>query len=235
MKPPVRLVTRRRAPVGAPPGTLIPDEKASPTAIRLTSIAEDGVEEEIGVDLKRVEEAIKSGRRIWVDVVGLADIQLIAELGDLFGLNRLAVEDISNTNQRPKVDLFEEHPLVVMHMFADMTAASKEQVSIVFDDTYVLTFQERPGDCLDPVRKRLAMPAGRIRSRGTAYLVYAIIDTILDAYFPLLEHIGEELENSRARSRRTRRRATCRACTKSSGICWWSSAPCGRPARCFRQ
>ena len=195
MKSPAKLVTHRRAPVGAPPGTLIPDEKAWPTGIRLISIADDRVEEEIGVDIGRVEEAMKSGRRIWVDVVGLADLQLISKLGDLFALNKLAIEDISNTNQRPKVDIFEEHPLIVVHMFDGRTVASKEQVSIIFNDAHVLTFQERPGDCLDPVRKRLAMPNGRIRARGSAYLVYAILDTILDAYFPLLEHIGEELED----------------------------------------
>lgn len=194
MKSPARHVVHRRSPVGAPPGTLIPDEKASPTTIRVISIADDGVEEEKDVDLKRVEKAVKSGRRIWIDVVGLADLRLVSQLGDLFGLNSLALEDITNTNQRPKIDVFDEHPLIVVHMFDGRSVSSKEQVSIVFNESHVLTFQERPGDCLDPVRKRLGMPGGRIRSRGSAYLVYAILDTILDAYFPLLEQIGEELE-----------------------------------------
>lgn len=194
MKSPAKLVTHRRAPVGAPPGTLIPDEKASPTVIRLITISDEGIEEENGVGLERVRGAVESGRRIWVDVVGLGDIRLVSQIGDLFGLNSLAIEDIANTNQRPKVDIFDEHPLIVVHMFDGETVGSKEQVSIVFDETRVLTFQERPGDCLGPVRKRLALPNGRIRMRGTAYLVYAILDTILDAYFPLLEHIGEGLE-----------------------------------------
>jgi magnesium transporter len=195
MKSPARHIVHRRSPVGAPPGTLIPDEKASPTTIRLISIADDSVEEETGVDLKRVAEAVKSGRRVWIDVVGLADLLLVSQLGDLFGLNSLALEDITNTSQRPKVDVFDEHPLIVVHMFDGKSVSSKEQVSIVFGESYVLTFQERPGDCLDPVRKRLSMAAGRIRSRGSGYLVYAILDTILDAYFPLLEQIGEELED----------------------------------------
>ena len=93
------------------------------------------------------------------------------------------------------MDVFDEHPLIVVHMFDGKSVSSKEQVSIVFGESFVLTFQERPGDCLDPVRKRLSMAAGRIRSRGSGYLVYAILDTILDAYFPLLEQIGEELED----------------------------------------
>ena len=195
MKSPARHIVHRRSPVGAPPGTLIPDEKASPTTIRLISIGDEGIEEETGVGVERVADALKSGRRVWVDVVGLADLRLVEQIGDLFGLNTLAVEDITNTSQRPKIDLFEEHPLIVVHMFDGKSVASKEQVAIVFDKSYVLTFQERPGDCLYPVRKRLGMPNGRIRSRGSAYLVYAILDTVLDAYFPLLEQIGEELED----------------------------------------
>jgi len=194
MKAPSTLVTHRRAPVGAPPGTLVPDDRASPTTIRLITITDDGATEEHGVDMARLEAAVRAGQRIWVDVVGLADLELIARLGALFRINQLAVEDIANTNQRPKVDIFEEHPLIVVHMFDGQTVASKEQMSIVFDKRHVITFQERPGDCLDPVRKRLGMQGGRIRTRGSAYLVYAILDTILDAYFPLLERLGEELE-----------------------------------------
>lgn len=194
--PPVakpRFVTHRRAPVGSPPGTLIADEKASPTTLRMIRILDDRVEEIVGASLPQLAEAMKQGS-IWLDVVGLADLDTIAEVGRLFGLDSLAVEDIANTSQRPKVDVYESHPLVVVHMFDGVSVASKEQLSLVFDARHVLTVQERPGDCLDPVRRRLAMPGSRIRSRGSAYLAYAILDTILDAYFPMLERIGEELE-----------------------------------------
>jgi magnesium transporter len=188
-----RFVTHRRAPVGAPPGTLIADEKAAPTTLRIIRILEDRVEEIAEASLSELAEMMKQGS-IWLDVVGLADLDLIVEIGKLFGLDSLAVEDIANTNQRPKVDVYENHPLVVVHMFDGVSVASKEQLSLVFDARHVLTVQERPGDCLDPVRKRLAMPGSRIRTRGSAYLAYAILDTILDAYFPMLERIGEELE-----------------------------------------
>lgn len=188
-----RFAASRRAPIGSPPGTLIVDERASATTLRLIRIFDDHVEETVDAGFEQVAEAAQHGR-IWLDVVGLADIDMIARLGELFGLDRLAIEDIVSTGQRPKVDLYETHPLVVVHMFDGRSVGSKEQVSIVFDDRHVLTFQERPGDCLDPVRKRLSMVSGRIRSRGSAYLVYAILDTILDAYFPLLDTIGEELE-----------------------------------------
>lgn len=194
-KPRSKFVTHWRTPVGAPPGTLVRDEKASPTTVRLTIVAGETVEEIVGADIEQVHKALKNGNRLWLDIVGLADLETITAIGGLLGLNPLALEDITNTGQRPKVDIYDEHPLIVVHMFDGVSVASKEQVSIVFNETHVVTFQERPGDCLEPVRKRLAMATGRIRERGAAYLVYAILDTILDAYYPMLEKIGEELED----------------------------------------
>ena len=189
-----KLISRRRAPIGAPPGTLVHDEKASPTHIRLMTIFEDHVEEISNASLADIVTAMNGDGRLWVDVTGLADLERVAAIGDLFSIETLALEDISNTNQRPKIDTYENHALVVVHMFDGVHVESKEQFAILFDGGHVVTFQERPGDCLDPVRKRLEAPSGRIRKRGPAYLVYALIDTILDAYFPLLEKIGDELE-----------------------------------------
>ncbi|MBO6900622.1 MAG: magnesium/cobalt transporter CorA [Rhizobiaceae bacterium] len=188
------LVQHRRSPVGAPPGHLVPDEHASPTSMRMTIIADDAITEKADVGIEDVRAAHKSGKRLWVDVIGLADLELIAAIGELFNMDPLAIEDVANTDQRPKVDVYDGHPLIIVHMFNGKSVSSKEQFAIAFDKTHVVTFQERPGDCLDPVRKRLNAPTGRIRKRGAPYLVYAILDTILDAYFPLLEAIGEELE-----------------------------------------
>lgn len=147
-----------------------------------------------GVGIDDVRKAASSGKRLWIDVVGLADLELIAAIGELFEMDSLAIEDVANTVQRPKVDVYERHPLIIAHMFDGKTVGSKEQFAIIFDKSHLVTFQERPGDCLEPVRRRLEAPGGRIRQRGAPYLVYAILDTILDAYFPLLQAIGEELE-----------------------------------------
>ena len=188
------LVQHRRSPVGAPPGTLVPDANASPTTISLTVIKADTATVHPDQSVEDIRAAMRSGDRLWVDVIGLADLELIAEIGALFEFDPLAVEDVTNTDQRPKVDVYEKHPLIVVHMFDGKTVASKEQFALSFDKKHVVTFQERPGDCLEPVRRRLASPTGRIRKRGAPYLVYAILDTILDSYFPLLEAIGDELE-----------------------------------------
>lgn len=188
------LMSRRRAPVGTPPGTLIPDEKASPTTLRLTLVDDEAVEEIPQATIADVEDGMASGKRLWLDVVGLGDLDMLSELARIFSITPLALEDIHNTGQRPKVDIYGEHALVFMHMISGNDVASKEQLAILFDRLHVVTFQERPEDCLDPIRRRLSAPQGRMRRGGAPYLAYAIIDTVVDAYFPLLEAIGDGLE-----------------------------------------
>lgn len=189
-----KLVTRRRAPAGTPPGTLLRNEKASETQATLILIDDDGTEHRKVATIADIEAAMATGRRLWLDIVGLGDIGFLEEVGRIFDVNPLALEDINNTNQRPKVDIYGNHALVFMHMTDGEHVSSKEQLAILFDKKHVVTFQERPGDCLDPVRKRLPHPQGRMRRSGAAYLVYALIDTVIDHYFPLLERIGDQLE-----------------------------------------
>lgn len=189
-----RLDLRRRAPVGSPPGTLIADASASPTTINLTIIGDDAAVEKKNASLAEVRAAASGKKRLWVDVVGLSDLDVLGALAELFSIDPLALEDIVNANQRPKVDTYEHHALIVIQMFENADIHSREQFSILFDRRNVVTFQEHPGDCLGPIRKRLAAPNGRLRKRSAAYFVYALLDTILDAYFPLLEAIGNGLE-----------------------------------------
>lgn len=186
-----KLVSRRRAPVGVPPGTLIRDDKAAPTTARMILIDDDGIEQMEAVGIADIEAALATGKRLWLDVVGLGDLDLLGEIGRIFSINPLALEDIHNTNQRARVDLYGDQALIFLQM---ISPAGREQLSILFDRKHVVTFQERPGDCLDPVRRRLPAPQGRMRRGGAPYLTYAIIDTVVDAYFPWLETIGDRLE-----------------------------------------
>src|SRR3954468_4654457 len=156
----------RRSPVGASPGTLIADPKAVQSALSLTAISPEECQFFTDVSLADVEHACKQWPLIWLDCVGLANVELISEIGRIFGLHPLALEDTVNTGQRPKIDLYEDHAFVVLSMIDDTSLNRYEQVAIFFGENFVVTFQERPGDPFDPVRKRIeASNPNRLRAR----------------------------------------------------------------------
>jgi magnesium transporter len=133
----------------------------------------------------------------WVNLDGTGDVQLVESLGKMFGLHELAVEDIVNLHQRAKVDEYQDHLFIVLRMpsFVEDHLVH-EQVCIVLGKSFVLTFQETPGgDCFDPVRERIRKGYGHLRSAGPDYLMYAIVDSVVDSYFPILERLGEMLED----------------------------------------
>ncbi|UCG27338.1 MAG: magnesium/cobalt transporter CorA, partial [Bacteroidales bacterium] len=123
---------------------------------------------------------------------------LIRELGEIYELHPLLLEDVVNTAQRPKLEEFDNCQFIAMKMLhynekEEMVQA--EQLSIVIGQDFVVTFQERPGDVFEPVRERIRKYKGRIRSVGNDYLAYALIDTVIDNYIYLIEHIGVKIED----------------------------------------
>lgn len=133
----------------------------------------------------------------WVNVDGTADVAAVQALGKMFNLHELAVEDIVNLHQRAKVDEYNNHLFIVLRMAHswDDGHLDQEQLCIVLGENFVLTFQEKPGgDCLDNVRERIRKAHGHIRNSGPDYLMYSIVDAVVDGYFPVLETIGERLE-----------------------------------------
>jgi magnesium transporter len=130
----------------------------------------------------------------WLNVDGLGDQSLLERIGAVFQLHRLALEDVANTHQRAKVESFDQHEFVVMRNPNPAPRLDTEQLALFLGSNYVLTFQERAGDFFDGVRARLQNPQGRLRAAGPDYLAYALIDAIIDAYFPILERFGEELD-----------------------------------------
>ena len=133
----------------------------------------------------------------WINIDGLHDTDLIKQVGNHFGLHPLVLEDIVNTHQRPK---FEDHDdyyyLVIRMLFLDSEThtITSEQMSFILGPNYVLSFQERYGDVFEPVRQRIRKGNGRIRLSGPDYLVYALMDAIVDNYFGVLEKLGEKIE-----------------------------------------
>ena len=158
----------------------------------------DDLEERQFHDVAEIQAWI--GRRpvVWVNVEGLADIELIRRLGELFGLHRLALEDVVNVHQRPKVEEYGEHIFIVTRMLHGASSVGEEvdseQISLFLGEGFLLTFQERPGDPFSLVRERLRGQRGQIRSAKSDYLAYALLDAVIDGYFPVLEKCGEQLE-----------------------------------------
>jgi len=176
------------------PGTIAPNAGATPSSVSTFAYSETDIAENVASGLDELIELRKSAFVVWIDVCGLADIDLIQRIGREFKLHRLALEDATNIHQRAKVDEFEDHLFIVARMPHDQDHVETEQISIFLGDGYVITFQERAGDCFEPVRQRLREGSGRIRVAGADYLCYALIDAIVDSYFPALESIDGDIE-----------------------------------------
>lgn len=185
---------KRRSPPGSPPGQLAVSHGAGKPSIRVIAYGPETVRERQVEDVDSIVEMRAGASVTWVDIVQFGDVALIEEVGEAFGLHRLALEDAVNTHQRPKVDEYDDHLFLVALMLDNHGALETEQVGIFVGEGYVITFQERQGDCFEPVRERIRKAKGRIRAAGSDYLCYALIDAIIDRYFPALEALGERLE-----------------------------------------
>ena len=132
---------------------------------------------------------------VWMNIDGCQTTEMLQEIGRVLGLHELALEDVSNSHQRAKVDDYDDYMYIVMRMVDQSHFPNTEQLSIFLGKNYVLTIQEHEGgDCLEHVRERLRRRLGDIRKRGADYLVYAIIDAVVDGYFPVIESLGERIE-----------------------------------------
>jgi magnesium transporter len=133
----------------------------------------------------------------WINIDGLHRIDFIEQLGTHFGLHPLVMEDIVNTDQRPKIEDFVTYLFLVLKRLSYSSHDSdvvSEQISLILGPTFLLSFQEAPGDEFDPIRDRIRSSKGRIRQMGVDYLAYTLIDAIIDQYFVLLEQIGDRIE-----------------------------------------
>lgn len=188
--------------VGARPGTLVIAEDSPPP--RITSIHYSATDHRTAsvASVDELTEAFNEHEVTWIDIQGFGDRSIMRKLGTLFHLHPLLLEDIVNVPQRPKTEPYDEQLLVIVRMvrLSDEDPVGDpridmEQVSMVITKHYLITFQEKYGDILDPVRKRLVANKGMIRKRGPDYLAYAIADTIIDGYYPILEIVGDHLES----------------------------------------
>lgn len=135
----------------------------------------------------------------WINIDGIHDANIIESIGNHFGVHPIVLEDIMNTSQRPKIEIFEKYIFLVFKMLYRNDVDHEiqaEQFSIILGKNFVISFQEDPGDIFDPIRDRIRTGKGRIRKMGADYLAYSLFDAVVDNYFVILEDIGEAIERT---------------------------------------
>jgi magnesium transporter len=192
---PRRLLFRRArsAPPGQAPGTVRIDRAAPKPTIQLIAYDAERTEEREIEDLGSIQDFRDRFPVVWVNVDGPAGGETICGIGDVFGLHRLALEDVANVAQRSKTEEYDDHLFIVMPTVRP-DGPALEQVSIFLGNGFVLTFHESSGDCFGPVRERIRKNRGRVRTQKADYLAYALIDTLVDGHFPAIERCEDRLE-----------------------------------------
>jgi len=191
------MFRKRHPPPGARPGTLVINSQAQKPEIHVMQYTPEGVEEQDISEVGQLRRFLAEEAVVWIDVQGLGDEAILRSVGEVFDMHPLALEDVVNVPQRPKIEAYDRHLLCITRMaqLREGPAIESEQVSVVIGRNYVLTFQERYGDVLDPVRRRIRQGKGAIRTAGADYLAYAILDAVIDGYYPVMEAFGEYLES----------------------------------------
>jgi magnesium transporter len=195
-----RFFKNKDASLGQVPGSLvfIGKKKMEQPKIRVIDYDPENLREFELEDLKQALSLKKTDTVTWLNLYGLHDTEMIKEIGHAFDLHPLTLEDILHTGQRPKMEDYDDYLFFALKMlrYDEKTdTIQSEQLSMVLGETFLITFQERPGDVFEPVRDRLRKKKGRIRTTGLDYLAYALLDTIVDNYINIIERMGEQIEN----------------------------------------
>ena len=195
-----KRVRRHVKKAGLPPGTLVYTGEKKLETVRLTIIDYDEhtVQER---QIARVEDCFQFKTKptvTWINIDGLHDVKIIEEIGTHYDLHPLTLEDILHTGQRPKFEDLDSYLFAVLMMLRfdeENQMVLSEQVSLVLGSNFVISFQENIGDVFEQIRDRIRNAKGRIRKMGADYLMYALLDAVVDNYFGILEKLGEKIES----------------------------------------
>ena len=195
-----RPVKKRSKKAGLPPGTPvhIGERRSETTRITLFDYDEQQMEEKEITSAKECALVEDKSTVTWINVAGLHQVDVLEELNTCFGLHPLVLEDILNTDQRPKMEDYGNYLYIVLKMLFmggnPGDEVESEQVSVILGGNFVLSFQEKESPLFEPIRERLRNGKGRLRKMGPDHLVHAILDSIIDQYFVVLENLGEKIE-----------------------------------------
>lgn len=192
---PYRPKKRRPRKIGLAPGTLQIDADSPKPRMRVMAYGPEGLFDQDIDHVEALAPLIQKYPVVWLNVDGLGDEAVLRAIAAKFNIHTLALEDVVNMNQRPKVEEYPDHLFVVAHMaMPQAPALDTEQLSVFLGHKYVITFQEgQPGDCFEPVRTRIRNNVGRMRRSGADYLCYSLLDSVVDAWFPILDGFGVRL------------------------------------------
>ena len=184
---------------GMAPGSpvFVGEKKIEKPKITFLDYTVDYCEEKEVSTVEEVFELKVKSSTSWIDIKGLHEVELLGKIGTHFEIHPLVIEDILNTDHRPKIEDFGDYIFIITKMIEYDLESGKtitEQVSIILGKNYVITFQEKERDVFEPLRERIRKSSGRIRKLGNDYLTFAIMDSIVDNYYIILEQMGERIE-----------------------------------------
>ena len=194
------MFTKRHGPPGSSPATLMPhlvDGQVRKPVIHVIEYDKDHLEEREIKDIGELPEHLDPRKVTWINIDGLGDVEALKTLGERFHLHPLALEDVLNTGQRPKIELTPDYVFICVQMvYQNKSRAIRgEQVSMFLSKGVLVTVQEEGEyDVFDPVRDRLRAGRGLIRKSRADYLTYALLDSIIDHYYPVLDNLGDAIE-----------------------------------------
>jgi magnesium transporter len=189
-----RWMRKAGSPPGAAPGALHVDPNAPQTTIDVACFKNGVFELMKNVTIEQLKPLVELGTPIWIDVIGLGSIGTLRAIGDLVHVHPLAMEDVLNIHQRAKVDQYGDSLFIIARAIDEMDACDSEQISFVLRANVLVSFQQRPGDSWEPVRNRLREGRGAVRHSGIDYLLYCLLDSIIDSYFPFIDHLADQLD-----------------------------------------
>ena len=190
------MFQKHKPPQGATPGELASVERFPQPRAQVIEYNTSFFKRYELVDLSQLSAAELKDKHYWIDVQGLGDHEFLRRIAEQFNIHPLTLADIVNVPSSAKIETYDNYLFLVLPMVdvAEPGRLNIEQVSLVLGQGVVLTFQENYGDVLDPIRKRLQENIGVIRKSGVDYLAYALVDAIVDGYYPPLEMLGDSLE-----------------------------------------
>jgi magnesium transporter len=201
---PVKRRKKLSKKAGLAPGTIsyVGDMRNFDVNIDVMEYSENSIQENASISVNEIEVSRNKEGVRWININGIHDTTILESVGKKFELHPLVMEDIAHADQRPKMDEFDEYAYLVVQMVRyddEHYQISTEQLSLIIQGNTLISFQEQPGDLFEGIRDRLRKNLGKGRRSGVEYLVYSMLDTIVDNYFVVLEKLGDHLDEIEVR------------------------------------